>query len=207
VISAAPHQRAKLVSLLSTGKKTSGGLLQCERAGFFQRRVPGLGSFRTRGPERSQLGTGKSPRPKQTPGTDCCPGAVREFQFPESTDLPWRVKRYRYHSLKIIMPVGAVEAAGVEAARLEIFVRSRRGTDRCDRASRPAQHRRARSAGRASPGFQPACRGLLRRTWASRSAIMFLTHTGINSRTNRVPRSLVVRLTGCVRVQRTGIAR
>jgi hypothetical protein len=40
------------------------------------------------------------------------------------------------HSLKVMMPVGAVVAARVEAARLEIFVRSRTGTDRCGRASR-----------------------------------------------------------------------
>jgi hypothetical protein len=163
--------QSRLVSLLITGTKTSGHLLRCEWGGLLQRRVPGLGPFRTQTLTRSRFRAGKSPRPSKTPGTVFRPGAVRQFQFPESTDLPCRVKcvvarmersemrerRSRIaalrptinHSLKVMMPIGAVVAAGAHAAGLEIFVRSRRGTGRCDRASRSARHRRGRIAGRA----------------------------------------------------------
>jgi hypothetical protein len=42
----------------------------------------------------------------------------------------------RAHSLKVVFAIGAIVAAGPHAAGLKISVRSRTGTDRCDRASR-----------------------------------------------------------------------
>jgi hypothetical protein len=155
-------------------------LLQCERAGFFRRRVPGI--CRSVGGARTVAAQGrKSPRPSKGPAqfpgrAQCvsfnflnrliCPAVssafVARMERSEMRERPSRIAALRASIqaticdrslLKVMMPVGAVMAAGVEAARLEISVRSRRGTGRCDRASRPARHRRGRSAGRASPGF------------------------------------------------------
>lgn len=66
----------------------------------------------------------------------------------------------RAHSLKVVVPLGAVEAAGLLAAVLESGVPIRRGRDRSGPASPEAPCRRARPDGRDRLGFRrgiPAC--------------------------------------------------
>jgi len=52
-------------------------------------------------------------------------------------------------SLKVVVPMDPVVATALETAALETGVRTRRGTDRFDRASRSTLCRRAPRAGRA----------------------------------------------------------
>jgi len=85
----------------------------------------------------------------------------------------------RAHSLKVVVAIGAIMAAATYAARLEISVRSRRGTDRCDRASRSAPRRHGRNAGRASPRFPTGTTSAVLRVTpnAGRSAAAFCNQT------------------------------
>jgi hypothetical protein len=71
-----------------------------------------------------------------------------------------------------MFPFAAVEATRAQAAILEICVRSRRGTSRCDRAFRraPCSHaRRDRRDPRASPRDNPLLR--LRETSKAREVV------------------------------------
>jgi hypothetical protein len=72
----------------------------------------------------------------------------------------WRSQADGSQSLKVVMPFGAVKAAGLLTTVLESGVPIRRDRGRSGRASREAPCRRARHGGRARPGFRrgiPAC--------------------------------------------------
>jgi len=80
-------------------------------------------------------------------GPHPCPSPIRERGSPRFTPKG-------HHFLKVVVPVGAVEAAARHAAFLEICARNRRRRDRCGRAFPAVRHRHGRCGRRASRGFR-----------------------------------------------------
>ena len=123
--------RQRTMTALSFSRMGEGGAERRMRVCRFRRR---------RGGAVAPTGSAAGPHP--------CPSPIRERGSP-------RVSSNREpHSLKVVIPVGAVETAARHAAFLEICARSRRRRDRCGRAFPAIRHRHGRCGRRASRGFR-----------------------------------------------------